>query len=172
MGHEVPLPASDDWGLSTHRKIILRPQSLVLSLPQGDVWQPMPRRGTWSGLSHERSESEIWIRHAPARRTVSLEECEDEARLSWPLLRDDTEVAHSRPLRRPSGYGGRADVKLLSTGGGRVESYAVGVGRCLAVVFVTGARPGFPERLRAIMNEVLPALRVPDIGERGVIKRM
>jgi hypothetical protein len=82
---------------------MLRPQNLVLSLPQVDVWQPLARRGTWSGLRHAPSESEIWIRHVPARRTVSLSECEDEARLSWTVLRDGPEAAHSRPLQSPAG---------------------------------------------------------------------
>jgi hypothetical protein len=63
-------------------------------------------------------------------------------------------------------------VKLILDGGGRVEAYAVGVSRCLAVVFLTGDRPGFPERLQVMMNEVLPALRVPNIGERGSVSGM
>lgn len=171
LGTTASSPTPGDWGPSTYRRLVLLPQNLVLNLPQGDVWQPLPRRGTWTGLVHEPTKSEIWVRHVPARRTVSLAECESEARLSWELLRTETDEALARPLRSPEGYGGRARVVLLSSGGGRVEAHLVGVSRCLSVVFTTGEAPGFPERLRSIMNEVLPALRVPTIGERGVGKR-
>lgn len=149
----------------------MRPQNLVLSLPQGDVWKPTTRRGTWSGLLHAATQSEVWIRHATARRTVTTEECEKEARLSWDLLRDSGEADLERPLRAPADYGGKLRVLLSPEGGGRVEAFSVGAGRCLAVIFLTGPRPGYPERLRVFANEVMPHLRVPTIGERAQIKR-
>lgn len=174
-----PLPRPDgttvsgganDWGLHTHRNVMLSSQNLVLSLPQGDVWKSAPRRGTWSGLLHEATHSEIWVRHVAARRTVTLEECERQARLSWPLIRDVEESAAERFLRAPQGYGGRLLVILLPDGGGRVEAFSVGVSRCLSVVFTTGGRPGFPERLRVGVNEIIETMRVPDVGERSGIR--
>jgi hypothetical protein len=170
-GHERPPLVPDDWALSTHSSLVLRPQNLVLSLPQGDLWKPTTRRGTWSGLLHAPTESEVWIRHVSARRTITTEECEKEARLSWELLRDSSEADAERPLRAPADYGGALRVILAPEGGGRVEAFAVSVSRCLAVVFVTGTRPGYPERLRVFANEVLPNLRVPNISERAQIKR-
>lgn len=160
-----------DFGLGTHREVMLRSQNLVLGLPRGDTWTSLPRRGTWSGLRDEPTETEIWVRHVQARRTVTLEECESEARLSWGMIRSVEESAAERPLRSPSGYGGRVSVILLPDGGGRVEAFAVGVGRCLSVVSVTGALPGFPERLRVLVNEVIETMRVPEISERSGIGR-
>jgi hypothetical protein len=102
-----------------------------------------------------------------ARRTISLEECEKEARLSWALIREADEDASERGLRAPAGYGGKLSLILLPQAGGRIEAFSVGVSRCLAVVFTTGSAPGFPERLRVIGNEVIETLRVPNVGERS-----
>ena len=167
LGRTVARPEANDWSLETHRSVVLLHQNLVLSLPQGHVWQTAPRRGTWSGFRHEATESEIWVRHVAARRTVSLDECEKEARMSWSLLRETEEDAAERVLRAPTGYGGHLSVILLSEGGGRVEAFSVGVSRCLAVVFTTGDSPGFPERLRVAANEVIETMRVPNVGERA-----
>lgn len=172
LGRALAHPAADDWSLETHRTIALVPQNLVLSLPQGHVWESVPRRGTWSGLRHEVTESELWVRHVAARRTVSLAECEKEARLSWALIRESHESAVDRDLRAPAGYGGKLSVILLPDGGGRIEAFSVGVSRCLAVVFTTQASPGFPERLRVAANEVLETMRVPNVGERSRPVRM
>jgi hypothetical protein len=144
----------------------------VLSLPEGNQWEPQKRRGTWSGLRHESSGSEIWVRHVPARRTVTIDECEKEARLSFEMIRQALPEAVERRLAAPKGYGGRLRVVLLPSGGGRVEAFSVGVSRCLSVVFTTSGQPGFPERLRVAVNEVIETIRVPNIGERGVARRM
>jgi hypothetical protein len=144
----------------------------VVALPQGDSFVPLRRRGTWSGLGHEPTKSEIWIRHTEARRTVTASECAAEARLSWEVLRDGAPVVESRPLQRPKDYLGTVDIVLIPQGGGRVEMLAAGIGRCLAVVFVTGALPGVPERLSVAATEVADSLRVPSIGERGMATRL
>lgn len=183
LGRSVARPDPSDWSLGTHRTVALVSQNLVFSVPQGHVWESLKRRGTWSGLGHEATGSELWVRHVPARRTVSLDECEREARLSWPLLRaagdgaaderaleesvSESEESNERVLRAPKGYGGKLSVLLFPDGGGRVEAFSVGVSRCLAVVFMTGGGPGFPERLRVIANEVIETMRVPNIGERS-----
>lgn len=170
-GLSPPPSARNDWGLHTHQKIILRPQNLVLSLPQGALWKTQKRRGSWTGLRHDASDSEIWIRHVAARRTVTVEDCEAEARLGWTLIQHEEPSAVERRLAAPQGYGGRLRVVLLPDGGGRVEAFSVGVSRCLAVVFTTGNSPGFPERLRVAVNEVVETLRVPNISERGELRR-
>jgi hypothetical protein len=102
---------------------------------------------------------------------VTVQECENEARLSWDLLRDPATEDQELPLNAPEGYGGKLRVLLSPNGGGRVEAFTVGVSRCLAVVFTTGGKPGFPERLRVAVNEVLRTMRVPNISERSLIKR-
>lgn len=182
LGRSVARPDPNDWSLETHRTVALVSQNLVLSVPQGHVWESLSRRGTWSGLRHAATESELWVRHAPARRTVSLDECEKEARLSWPLLRGagesraedrgDSLDENERTLRAPKGYGGKLSIVLNPEGGGRVEAFSVGVSRCLAVVFRTGGAPGFPERLRVAANEVIETMRVPNVGERSRAVRM
>ena len=165
------LPPPDSWGLQTYGKVILLRQSLVLHLPEGDKWVPLPGRGTWSGLRHDLTGSELWVRHSPARRTVTVGECEREARLGWPEIRQPDPSAITRQLRAPRGYGGQLSIVLDRDGGGRVEAFSVGLSRCLAVVFLTGSEPGFPERLRSFASEVIETMRVPALGERGFEKR-
>lgn len=169
---EKIVPPSEDWGLLTYKKVILLRQSLVLELPQGESWVTLPGRGTWSGLRHEQTKSEIWVRHNTARRTITVGECESEARLGWPEIRNPDPDAISRPLRAPHGYGGHLNIVLNKTGGGRVEAFSVGASRCLSVVFLTEGAPGFPERLRSFASEVLETMRIPALGERGLEKRM
>jgi len=166
-----PVPPREDWGLHTYEKVILLRQSLVLHLPEGDKWVPLPGRGTWSGLRHDPTDSEVWVRHSSARRTVTVDECEREARLGWPEIREPDPDAITRLLRAPRDYGGRVSIVLNKEGGGRVEAFSVGLSRCLAVVFLTGNGPGFPERLRSFASEVIETMRVPGLGERGLEKR-
>lgn len=166
-GRSASRLADNDWSLATHQTVVLASQNLALSLPQGQAWQSLPRRGTWSGMGQSATESEIWVRHVVARRTVTIDECEKEARLSWPPIRVIEDGDVERVLRAPSGYGGKLSVMLLPDGGGRVEAFSVGVSRCLAFVFTTGGSPGFPERLRVVVNEVIETMRVPDVDERG-----
>lgn len=149
------------------RPFALRAQGLVVRLPEADGWKAMPPRGGFTGLSHPGTGSEIWVRHSPARRTVSLAECEEQSRQSLTVLRHGDSPAHQRRLTAPQGYGGVVNVVLPSGGGGIVEAFGVGVSRCLAVVFTTGDAPGFPERLQIATNDILDSLTLPTLEERG-----
>ncbi len=156
-----------DFHMDDSRPFALRAQGIIVRLPDADGWKAMPSRGGWTGLSHVETKSEIWLRHSPARRTVRLSECEEQSRQSLTLLRHGEAPAHERRLTAPSGYGGVVHVILPPGGGGLVEAFGVGVSRCLAVVFITGDAPGFPERLQVATNEILDSLALPSFEERG-----
>ncbi len=165
------LPSEPRRGLGFHmdnsRPFALRAQGIIVRLPDADGWKAMPSRGGWTGLSHPETKSEIWLRHSPARRTVKLRECEEQSRQSLTLLRHGEAPAHERRLTAPTGYGGVVHVVLPPGGGGLVEAFGVGVSRCLAVVFITGDAPGFPERLQVATNDILDSLVLPSFGDRG-----
>ena len=116
---------------------------------------------------HQATGSELWVRHALARRTVTLSECEEQARLGFSLLREPATPAHERPLEAPEGYGGRVRVELLPGGGARVVVVGVALSRCLTVVFRAEERSGFAQRMQVILNETLAQLEVPNIAHRS-----
>jgi hypothetical protein len=39
----------------------------------------------------------------------------------------------------------------------------------LAVVFLPGAAAGFPERLSVAVGQIFPSLRLPNLGEQGLV---
>jgi|GEM_PF-2542144 len=149
-----------------HQSLALRSQGLIVRLPDGRAWKSRKRAGSFSRLQHAPTESELWLSHQTARRTVSLRECEKSSRTRLSILRHELEVAHERRYLAPEGYSGIVRVFLDPAGGGRVEAYSVGVSRCFSAVFLTGAAPGFPERLQVGVNEILESIRVPRIGDR------
>lgn len=165
----APLPPElvDPWHGARRQTIVLRSQNLALDLPDGSAWQPLPRRGTVSGLGHQASGAELWVRHVPARRTVSVSECEQEARRSLSDLRDLPPADHEGPLRAPAGYGGTQRVYLLPSGGAQVVLFGVSVSRCLTVIVRMLPASGYLQRLQVILHETLPTLRVPVVDERG-----
>lgn len=157
----------DPWDGARRQTVVLRSQNLALDLPDGSAWQPLPRRGTVSGLGHQGSGAELWVRHVPARRTVSVSECEQEARRNLSDLRDLPPADHEGPLRAPAGYGGTQRVHLLPSGGAQVVLFGVSVSRCLTVVVRMLPAAGYLQRLQVILHETLPTLRVPLVDERG-----
>ncbi len=151
----------------TSARFILRSQNLALTLPDADNWKSLPARGPWSGMINQKTKSELWVRHSAARRTVKVSECSSEARMSLSALRDEATIAHESPLSAPSGYGGTIRVLLQDEGGGRVEAFGVGVSRCLSVVYLTDAQPGFPERLQIAVGDIMHSLEIPSIDARS-----
>lgn len=150
----------------------MRSEQLAYFTIEPAAWKSLPRRGDWAGFSHEESGSEVWARHAAARRTVTLKECEDGSRQSFSLLRAPGSDASSSELSLRDELQGRVQTVLLPAGGGRVEGFFVGVGTCLSFLFVTSATPGFPERLQYAETRILPSLRLLSLDERNLGLRL
>lgn len=135
-------------------------QGLQLLMPGDGNWSYFAGVGAWSALKRSSSGEELWLYHQPARRTISVAECESVARSTLALLRHGLGAAHQRPFQAPAGYGGKLNVVLLEDGGGVVEAFSVAASRCLAAAYRIEAGPGFGERMRIIVHETLPSLTV------------
>lgn len=146
-------------------------QEVVLRVVEPSMWRRLPRRGEWSGRLHPESQSEVWVRHVLARRTVEVDECEDDSRKSLSLLRKPLSDEAFESVQARDHYRGRTRMVLSQAEGGRVESFFVGPSRCLSVVYISGVRPGFPERLQFFFQSIDDSVRLFSIEERQLGKR-
>ncbi len=142
--------------------VVFPRQGVTIRLPDAGDFSRREQRGVWSGAIAQDRGEQIWVLHEPARRTVSVDECERRARASLSVFRHGLHPAHERSWSSPPGYGGRLGVVLLQNGGGVVEGFSVGPSRCLAVAYLVEASPGFAERLSTAFVQVLPSLALLD----------
>ena len=133
-------------------------QGLSIAVPVEDQFALAEGRGPWSVLSAKASGEKIFISNRPARRSITLDECEESARDSLSVLRHGLSPAHERQVSSPEGYRGRLKVVLLEDGGGLVEVFSVALSRCMAIVYIAPESPGFAERLAEFVQEVVPSV--------------
>lgn len=137
------------------QRVILSEQGLSLPLPDRGGWRSLGRRGAWSGLVHAGSETELWVRHSQARRSVTREECEQEAQSSLALLREPREQMVEERLLAPSDYFGAVQVSLLAPDRGLVLAVGAGTNRCYTGVFVSRSERDLPARLFLATSRIL-----------------
>lgn len=140
---------------------------LFVSLPPS--FEEQPARGGWAGFSDGVS-SQLWLMHAVARRSVTLAECEREARESLRLLREGGAARELGELAAPADYVGR--VWSSDPDGERtlVGAVGTGTGRCFAAVFeARGASRA--ARARFALDNVLSSVRLPSLDERALGRR-
>ncbi len=162
---EAPLRSLPD---GSWQEVVLGTQALVVSLPDRKHWRELGARGSWSGLEHEPSGSQLWFRHRVARRTVTAAECEKQARTSLSLLREPGHEAVVQRLSAPAGYLGEQRVSILDGERGQVFAFGAGVSRCYAAVFVSDNDSDLPQRLALASERIFAAVRLVGLDERGL----
>ena len=163
-GHEprVVLPDAD-W-----QDVVVSTQALVVPLPDRAGWRDLPSRGGWSGFEHSATQSQLWLRHRLARRSVSAEECEKQATSSLVLLRETGSEAVATRLAAPAGYLGQTRVSILEGDRARIFAFGAGVSRCYAAVFVTAGGGDLVGRLDLAGERVIVRVRLAGLDERAL----
>jgi len=110
-------------------------------------------RGPFGYAKSTQSGDELWVLHQPARRTVTLAECEESARANLQRLRHGLTATSERAWSPLPGYAGTLRVVLLSSGESLVEGYAVGVSRCLSAAYNVTTGQDYALRLRSVVLE-------------------
>lgn len=160
---------ADDWLTAPRASITLSSQNIVLELPQGDSWKSAGRRGTFSGILQASSQTEIWVRHQPARRTVTVQECQQEAIAQLSLLREPATTVSRSKASSPQGYAGELHAMGIQ-GGAQLLVVSVAPSRCFALLFRTKGQ-GHQQRLMIAEQEIVPQMRAPGVSERaGMIR--
>ena len=129
----------------------------MVQLPDQKAWR-LEKRGSWEHLVHAPSQSEVWLRHGLARRTVRAGECQAEAELTLPLLGRSGELIDDAPVSLSGGYAGQAQVILDDDGSGRVVAHLASVGRCLSFAFVSPTSADLALKLHLAAERILPSI--------------
>jgi hypothetical protein len=166
-----PLHRAQPFSSREAGELSLVEQEVAVRVVEPSRWRRLPKRGEWSGRIHPESKSELWIRHVLARRTVELAECERDSRDSWSALRQSLSDEEFERTQASDHYQGRTRVVLDHLEGGRVEAFFVGTSRCLSVVYLSGEKPGFPERLQFFSQSIKNSVRLLSLDERRLGKR-
>jgi hypothetical protein len=153
--------------------------ALSVALPRLREWTIDDASTPWFLARHTSTHSELRLRAWNAVRSVTPEQCEEQARLWLPWLPDvalDGAVAR-RPLRAPQGYRGHviASVRALerkATLDGYVQAIGVNIGRCYAAIFTTRASGPHAEEelgraLALIVGGVLERVEMRTIDDRA-----
>ncbi len=135
-------------------------QGLSIVLPMSVDYKEAQAYGSWAQIVGPATAPRLWIAHRPARRTVTVDECESDARLSLSLLRHGLGADHERPWLAGDGYAGRLKIVFFEDGHALVEGFAVALSRCLALAVEVPASPLFAEQLREVVLEVAGGIRL------------
>lgn len=169
-------PPRVDFRVDDVRELFVRERGLVVSVPQPERWRAEPSRGSWSSYVDASSDVRLWLRAASARRSVTPDECEKEARLSFRELQAPGEEVAREPLRLgemgiDGGAFGDARIEIFpeenAQAGGRAFVHLAAVNRCISVVVTSPRVVDLPERLEFALHVVLPSVRVRRVDERG-----
>ena len=176
VAHDESPPPRVDFRIDDVRELFVRTQSLAISVPQPERWRALAARGTWSGYVDSASEMELWLRVARARRSVTPDECEKDARSSLRQLQASAEEVAREPLRLgemgiDGGAFGDARIEIFAEEnaeeGGRAFAHLAAVNRCISVVVTSPRVVDLPERLEFALHVMLPSVRVRGVEERG-----
>jgi hypothetical protein len=154
---------------------------LELMLPDRPGWQ-ITDGPLWFVARHAATSSELAVRSWRAARLVRRAECAEQARLSRveiPTLSEDA-IVEQRAVAIPSGFDGELTVGVVPSGAavrGYAYVFGAAVGHCFAAVYTTEVRGSAQEeevarRLRAAVSEILERIRVRQIEDRGVRRRL
>lgn len=160
-------PQKERWPVQHWGELRDARQALALLLADPERWVARPATGTWSKWEHAPSRSQLWLRHQVARRTVTVEECEEEARRSLSVLRWPGSEVQEEPLRAPQAYHGLVRTELVEGGRGRVLAVGAGVSRCYAAVFLSEADEELPQRLSLAAYILGEQVRLLGVEERS-----
>ena len=155
-GEQAYTPHSSSPGQQAAESLLtFAHQSLVVRVPVSWGLVMEPSLGAWGHARTSQSEDQFWLSHQPARRTITLAECETEARASLQILRHGLASTNERPWDPMPGYAGTLRVILLDDGATLVEGYAVGLSRCLSAVYRVSGGEDYAQRLRLVVTSVL-----------------
>jgi hypothetical protein len=133
-------------------------QSLVVRAPSSWGLVAEPSLGSWGRATTSQNEDQLLVFHQPARRTITLAECETEARASLQILRHGLSATNERPWDPLPDYAGTLRVVLLDDGSTLVEAYAVSFSRCLSAVYRVKGGQDYAQRLTLVVTSVLSRL--------------
>lgn len=147
-------------------ELSVRLQGVSVLFPGASRFGPEERVGSWSARRHERTGVTVLVLHKLARRTVSSNECEEQATRSLRMLREHTSGEAERQAFRTPGYYGESSLRFGPDGEGKLILHAAGLARCLSLVVVDpqGTAPG---TLSLIRDRFLPTVRALRVDERA-----
>jgi len=161
----APADASTEQSRGTAEQLLRAPheevsvltfahESIEARVPSSFGLAVQPQFGAWGHAKASSSEDQFWVFHQPARRTVTLVECESDARARLQVLRHGLSPTNERPWDPMPGYTGTLRVVLLQDGATLVEGFAVGISRCLSAAYNVKGGQDYAQRLRDVVLSV------------------